>query len=263
MIDESTSSAWHCNYWVPPLSIHQFDLICASCITREYCAEFHPSSTQVAVPVYCTLLCTSCNMYEFPSNPYLSTNSLDFYSFIVWAVLHTFALSMFSYWPPKLGCHCNLLSSVAVYMVPLILTICPINTSQLDNPTLHIFPHQWYVGWSCVLNCFMLSSLPCFYAFSWSAIPTSCYIFNVFYSCSWLFFFSSRRMLELKFAIYYRAASLPSQASYTVLAEESQGLFKHSSHTSSISNSEILCNNYISVLSDLWACVHVKKKWHR
>ena len=34
-------------------------------------------------------------------------------------------------------------------------------------------------------------------------------------------FFSSRCMLELKFAIYYRAASLPSQASYTVLAEES------------------------------------------
>jgi len=28
-------------------------------------------------------------------------------------------------------------------------------------------------------------------------------------------------MLELKFAIYYRAASLPSQASYAVLAEES------------------------------------------
>jgi len=32
--------------------------------------------------------------------------------------------------------------------------------------------------------------------------------------------FSSRCMLELKFAIYYRAASLPSQASYAVLAEE-------------------------------------------
>ena len=34
-----------------------------------------------------------------------------------------------------------------------------------------------YVGWGCILNCFMLSSLPCFYAFCWSAIPTSCYIF--------------------------------------------------------------------------------------
>ena len=31
----------------------------------------------------------------------------------------------------------------------------------------------------------MLSSLPCFYAFCWSAIPTSCYIFNVFYSCTY------------------------------------------------------------------------------
>ena len=73
-------------------------------------------------------------------------------------------------------------------------------------------------------------------------------------------FFSSRCMLELKFAIYYRAASLPSQASYAVLAEESQAFFKHSPHTNSISNSAILRNNYyISLLSDLCACVHVKK----
>ena len=35
-------------------------------------------------------------------------------------------------------------------------------------------------GWNCVLNCYMLSSLPCFPAFCWSATPTSCYIsFNV------------------------------------------------------------------------------------
>jgi len=33
--------------------------------------------------------------------------------------------------------------------------------------------------------------------------------------------FSSRCMLEPKFAIYYRAASLPSEASYAALAEES------------------------------------------
>ena len=38
-------------------------------------------------------------------------------------------------------------------------------------------------------------------------------------------------MYELKVAIYYRAASLPSQASYAVLAEESQAFFKHSPHT--------------------------------
>ena len=70
-------------------------------------------------------------------------------------------------------------------------------------------------------------------------------------------------MLELKFAIYYRAASLSSQASYAVLAEESQAFFKHSPHTNSISNSAILHNIYISLLSDLCACVHVKKKWRR
>ena len=32
------------------------------------------------------------------------------------------------------------------------------------------------IGWGCVPNCFMLSSLPCFPAFCWSAIPTSHYI---------------------------------------------------------------------------------------
>jgi len=67
-------------------------------------------------------------------------------------------------------------------------------------------------------------------------------------------------MLELKFAIYYRAASHPSQASYAVLAEESLSFFEHSPHTNSVSNSAILHNNYISLLSDLWACVHMKKK---
>ena len=39
-----------------------------------------------------------------------------------------------------------------------------------------------------------------------------------------------------------------------------QAFFKHSQHTNSISNSAILRNNYISLLSDLYACVHVKKK---
>jgi len=42
------------------------------------------------------------------------------------------------------------------------------------------------IGWGCILNCFMLSSLPCFYAFCWSAIPISCYIFNIFYSCIYM-----------------------------------------------------------------------------
>ena len=55
-------------------------------------------------------------------------------------------------------------------------------------------------------------------------------------------------MLELKFVIYYIAASLPSQASYAVLAEESQAFFKHSPLTNSIPNAAILSNNYISLL---------------
>jgi len=66
-------------------------------------------------------------------------------------------------------------------------------------------------------------------------------------------------MFELKFSIYYRAASLPSQASYAVLAEESQAFFKLSQHINSISNSTILHNNYISLLSDFCACINIKK----
>jgi len=57
------------------------------------------------------------------------------------------------------------------------------SNSSVHNSNLHIFDVERYVGWGCILNCFMLSSLPCFYAVCWSAIPTSCYIFNVFYSC--------------------------------------------------------------------------------
>ena len=48
--------------------------------------------------------------------------------------------------------------------------------------------------------------------------------FLMFFICS-CHFFSGRCMLELMFAIYYKVASLPSQASYAVLADES---FKHS-----------------------------------
>jgi len=54
---------------------------------------------------------------------------------------------------------------------------------SVHNSTLHIFNVERYVGWGCILNCFMLQSQPCFYALCWSAIPTSCFIFNVFYSC--------------------------------------------------------------------------------
>ena len=38
--------------------------------------------------------------------------------------------------------------------------------SSVHNSTLHLFDVERYVGWGCILNCFMLSSLPCFYAFA-------------------------------------------------------------------------------------------------
>ena len=42
-----------------------------------------------------------------------------------------------------------------------------------------------------------------------------------------------------------------------------QAFFKHSPHINCISNSAILHNNYISLLTDLCTYIHVKKKWHR
>jgi len=38
------------------------------------------------------------------------------------------------------------------------------SNSSVHNSNLHIFDVERYVGWGCILNCFMLSSLPCFYA---------------------------------------------------------------------------------------------------
>ena len=84
--------------------------------------------------------------------------------------------------------------------------------------------------------------------------------FLMFFILVHVTFFSSRCMLELKFAIYYRAASLPSLASYAVLAEESQAFFKLSQHTNCISSSAILRNNYISLVSDL--CTWRRKRSH-
>ena len=72
--------------------------------------------------------------------------------------------------------------------------------------------------------------------------------FLMFFILVHVTFFSSRCMLELKFVIYYRAACPLSQASYAVLAGESQAFFKHSPLTNSIPNLAILHNNYISLL---------------
>jgi len=49
------------------------------------------------------------------------------------------------------------------------------------------FTVKRYVGGVVYMNCFMLSSLPCFPAFCRSAIPTSCYIFMfIFQSCDYI-----------------------------------------------------------------------------
>ena len=76
-------------------------------------------------------------------------------------------------------------------------------------------------------------------------------------------FFSSRCMLELKFAIYHRAASLFSQASSVDVCNIGRRIIDQtrlSSNTNCIPNSAILHNNYISLLNYLCACINVKKK---
>ena len=48
---------------------------------------------------------------------------------------------------------------------------------------------------------------------------------------------------------------------WRIIDQTMQAFFKHSLHTNSISNSAILHNNYILLLSDLCTCIHGKKKW--
>ena len=98
----------------------------------------------------------------------------------------------------------------------------------------------------------MLSSLPCFFAFWRSAIHTSSYIFNVFYSCSCHFLLAADACLSWSLPSITEQQVSPHRLPYEVLAEESQAFFKHSPHTNTISNSAILCNNYISLLSYRW-----------
>ena len=67
-------------------------------------------------------------------------------------------------------------------------------------------------------------------------------------------------MLELKFAIYYRAASLRSQASYAALAEKSQALFNIHCTPTVFLNQQFCVIIRFFLLRDLCACVHVKNK---
>ena len=111
----------------------------------------------------------------------------------------------------------------------------------------------------------MLSSLPCFYAFCWSAITTSCYIFNFFYSCSCHFFLAADACLSW---------SLPSITEQQVFPHRHPMQYWLKNHRLSsnspstptvflIQQSYVIITYYISLLSDLCACVHTKKKWRR
>ena len=71
--------------------------------------------------------------------------------------------------------HFNIPSQLYLLWMSLIPTPIPSPTSSTGLRT-----HYLTFSSGCVLNCFMLSSLPCLYAFCWPAIPASCYIFNFF-----------------------------------------------------------------------------------
>ena len=59
--------------------------------------------------------------------------------------------------------------------------ILRVPTALLTSAQTCIFHVERYVGWGCILNCFMLSSLPCFCAFCWSAIPIHLVTFLMFF----------------------------------------------------------------------------------
>ena len=115
-----------------------------------------------------------------------------------------------------------------------------------------LYYHPYLVS----MLCFMLSSLPCFYAFCWSAIPTSCYILMFFILHA---SFSSICMLELKFAIYARAASLLSHRLPMQCWLKNHRLSSNTPHAPTVF---VIQQSYVSsLLSDLCACVHVNNKW--
>ena len=104
----------------------------------------------------------------------------------------------------------------------------------------------------------MLSSLPFFYAFCWSAIPTSCYILNAFILAHVLFF---KQQMHAWAEVCHLLQSSKSPLTGFLCSIGWRIIWPDQAFFNSISNSAILRNNYISLLSDLRACVHVRKKW--
>jgi len=78
-----------------------------------------------------------------------------------------------------------------------------------------------------VLNSFVVSSLPCFYAFCWYAIPT---FFNAFYSCSCHLFLAADACLSWSLPSITEQQVFPHRLPMQYWHEESLG-FKDSPHT--------------------------------
>ena len=102
----------------------------------------------------------------------------------------------------------------------------------------------------------MLSSLPFFYAFCWSAIPTSCYILYAFILAHVLFF---KQQMHAWAEVCHLLQSSKSPLTGFLCSIGWRIIWPDQAFFNSISNSAILHNNYISLLCDLCACVHVKK----
>ena len=117
-----------------------------------------------------------------------------------------------------------------------------INQFSTQLYPVHILNVERYVGWGCVLNCFMLSPLPGFPAFADLLSP---YLVTIL-----MLFFFNLAYITLNFAIYHRAASLSSQlpqSMYAVLAEESLTR---------------LCSNTESTMDDKdSACIHAHQPY--
>jgi len=88
--------------------------------------------------------------------------------------------------------------------------------------------------------------------------------FLMFFILVHVTFFSSRCMLELKFAITEQQVSphrLPTQ--YWLKNLRLSSITPSTPTVFLFQQSYVIITYYISLLSDLCACVHVKKKWRR
>ena len=104
-----------------------------------------------------------------------------------------------------------------------------------------------YVGWGCILSCFMLSSLPWFYAFFLICYPYILFHFLLLFMS--LFQQQMHAWAEVCHLLQSSKSPLTGflcSIGWRIIDQTMQAFFKHSLHTNSISNSVTLRNNYIS-----------------